>query len=148
MGTVNADSLAISEAPDIFPNDFFVSERWPSVVAAFLKELLCSSTSWSDEERLASHTVIVSDLFVSIRLHLLNPCSRLLERIARVLSVMPIVAAYSVRGLEVASIQKVALDRCLGGAVRFFTHNALFSQDWVLLSRSISSSRRHLSHGS
>jgi hypothetical protein len=108
-------------------------------MGTFLEELLNSSTSWSNEQWLARHAIIVRDFFATVRLDLLDPRPWLLEGVARVLCVMSVEAADSVSGLEVASISEVGLDRLFGGAMRLLAHDALFSHDWVPLSRAVTS---------
>ena len=131
MGAVDADGLAIGQAAHIVPDDLFVAEARPAVLLRLIYKLLNRASARGNEQWLATHGVVVGDLS-RIGAQRLEPCSRRLERIARVLSIVPIEAANPVSGLKVAPIAQLLLHGLLSGAVRLLTHDVLATDDGVL----------------
>ena len=103
MGSAVAHSLAILQAFDILPDNFLISEAWPSMSLAFVKELFSSSASWCYEEGLASDRVIVGHLLIFVLSALCDPRDLAGECISGMLCVMTIEVADFVGCLEVTT---------------------------------------------
>ena len=115
------------------------------MVTTLFNEVLDRSASGGNKEGLPSDTVIISDLLATIGRNLLQPRPWLREGVARVLSVVPVVAADAVGRVEVAAVSEVDLDGLFGRAMSFLAHDAFFAVDGVLFVGSAdATTRRHL----
>ena len=132
MGPIDADSFAVWQAAHVLPHHFLVTEARPPVLFRLLDQLLNSSLPRCNEERLASHRVVVRGLAL-VALQEGQPRPRRHEGIATVLCVVPIKAANPISRLEIAPVQQVLLARLLGRPVSLLAHELLRALNRILL---------------
>ena len=132
VGAIDGDGLTVDEAPNVVPDDLFVAERGPTVLLGLTDELLHCATSWRDKQWLPRDRIIICDLPRVLRQRG-QPRPRRLEGIARVLGVVPIVAADAIGCLHVAPVAQVLLDGVLSGAVGLLRHDIFAADDWISL---------------
>ena len=80
MRAINADSLSVWQASHIFPDDLLITEAWPSMLGAFIKELFRCAASRRDKKRLTRDGIVIGDF--SLGLDVINPGAGLSESIA------------------------------------------------------------------
>ncbi len=128
MGAIDTYSFTIIETPHILPNNFLVTERWPSMCSTFIDELLHCTTTWSNKQRFTSDTVIVC--YFALVQNFLFPVLSL--KIASVLCIMSVKAANSVSSSNITAISKILLNWFLASTVSFLRHNRFLTLNWIL----------------
>lgn len=106
----------------------FVTETWPTMLVRLNLELLECAAAWCDEQWFARDRVVEGDLYVWVCFAKETG----LAPVATELSVVAIEAADAIGRVVVAVPTQVLHDWFVAGAVRFLTHDALVTLQWVL----------------
>ena len=122
MSPIETDNLAIAELGNIVPNDLLLAEGGPAVAPTLGHELIDRAAHRRDKQRLASHTVIVSQLTGRLDFRLEGASST--ERVARVLSPVAIEAADAISGAKIGPIEQIRLSGRDASAVLPLPHDA------------------------
>ena len=135
MGPSFANALSVFQTSHMLPVGFFVSKRWPTMAPAFGQERFQGPSDWSSKEKLASDTVVKVNRIARLDFFLvfLDVFQKFGRRpVASIFGIVSVEIANAVGRIKVTVPAKVALDRLVGGAMLFGSHDGLIRHDRVL----------------